>query len=125
MATAAAKRYARAVFELAQQEGDVERWGKRLERIRELFADAEVASVLSNPTIPTGRREEFVTGQPRMFDEETTNLARLLIESGRVDETSGVEEESLNPSPSVLNIPGQFGRAPGELRCRNRPFPIE
>jgi F-type H+-transporting ATPase subunit delta len=93
VATAAAKRYAKAVFELAQQEGDVERWGNRLERIRELFTDEEVASVLSNPTIPAERREALVAGQPRVFDQETTNLARLLIESGRVDEATGVEEE--------------------------------
>ena len=30
MATAAAKRYARAVFELAQQEGDLEQWARKL-----------------------------------------------------------------------------------------------
>ena len=93
MATAAAKRYGRAVFELAQQDGNLEAWSGRLARIRELFADPEVAAVLNNPTIATERREAFVATQPHLFDDEATNLARLLIESGRVDEVDAIEEE--------------------------------
>jgi F-type H+-transporting ATPase subunit delta len=93
VATAAARRYAKAVFELAQQDGQVEEWGRRLARIRELFADPEVAAVLGNPTIATERREALAATAPHLFDEEATNLARLLIESGRVDDAGAVEEE--------------------------------
>ena len=93
MATAAARRYAKAVFELAQEEGHVEQWSHRLARVRELLADPEVAAVLTNPTIATEQREGFVSASPRLLDEESTNLARLLIESGRVDEAAEIEEE--------------------------------
>ncbi|HET7418981.1 MAG TPA: F0F1 ATP synthase subunit delta [Candidatus Dormibacteraeota bacterium] len=93
MATAAARRYARAVFELAREEREVEEWGRRLSRVRELFSDPKVAAVLSNPTIPTARREGLVTTSPRPLDDEATNLARLLIESGRVAEAAGIEDE--------------------------------
>ncbi|TME72808.1 MAG: F0F1 ATP synthase subunit delta [Chloroflexi bacterium] len=93
MATAAAKRYAKAVFDLAQQDGQVEQWTRRLERIREVFADPEVAGVLSNPTIPAARREAFVADAPHLFDAEATNLARLLIESGRIAEAPAIEDE--------------------------------
>ena len=75
MATAAAKRYARAVFELAQQEGDLEQWARRLARIRELFEDPKVAAVLTNPTIPAARRDALVATAPHLFDAEATNLA--------------------------------------------------
>lgn len=92
MAAAAAKRYARAVFELAQQDGQVEQWAGRLERIRELLSDPEVAAVLRNPTIDRERREAFVM-DVRQFDQEATNLARLLVESGRIDEAGEIEEE--------------------------------
>jgi F-type H+-transporting ATPase subunit delta len=93
VATAAAKRYARAVFELAQQEGTVDAWGRRTAKVRELFADPEVAAVLSNPTIPIGEREGLVATAPTLFDDEATNLARLLIESGRIDEAPEIDEE--------------------------------
>ncbi|HEY0829560.1 MAG TPA: F0F1 ATP synthase subunit delta [Candidatus Dormibacteraeota bacterium] len=93
MATAAVKRYAKAVFEIAQQDGDTELWGRRLQGVRELFADPKVAAVLTNPTIPVVRREALVATAPHVFDEEATNLARLLIESGRVGEAAAIEEE--------------------------------
>ena len=93
MATEAARRYGKAVFELAQQEGQLEEWGRRLGKIRELFADPEVAAVLSNPTIATERRDALVSTAPHLVDDEATTLARMLIESGRIDEASAIEEE--------------------------------
>lgn len=92
MATAAAKRYARAVFELAQQDGDVDAWEGRLEKICELFADEQVAAALRNPTIATEERERLIV-ESRVLDKEATNLARLLVESGRVGEAGAIAGE--------------------------------
>lgn len=88
-----AKRYARAVFELAQQDGSFAEWAGRLERIRETFADPEVAAVLGNPTIPSERRQALVASAPHLFDQQGANLARLLVEAGRVGDAAAVEEE--------------------------------
>ena len=93
MPTAAAKRYARAVFELAQQDGSFDDWSRRLERIRETFADPEVAAVLGNPTIASERRQSLVASAPQLLDEQGANLARLLVEAGRVGDAAAVEEE--------------------------------
>jgi F-type H+-transporting ATPase subunit delta len=93
VATAAARRYARAVFELAQEEGQVAEWGDRLEKVRELLTDPEVVAVLTNPTIAAERRMALVSSAPRVFDTEATNLVMLLIESDRVRDVVGVEEE--------------------------------
>jgi F-type H+-transporting ATPase subunit delta len=93
VATAAAKRYAKAVFELASADGDFEQWSRRLAKMRELFGDPKVAAVLSNPTISSEQREALVATSPHLFDEEATNLARLLIESGRIGDAAAIEEE--------------------------------
>lgn len=93
MATAAARRYARAVFELAEQQHEIDRWTERLTGIRELFSDPQVASALSNPTIPMEQREAFIAAAPHLVDQEATNLARMLVESGRVREVAGIEQE--------------------------------
>ena len=93
MATAAARRYGRAIFELAQQDGDVEQWSRRLATVRELFANPQVTAVLSNPTIPTQQREGLVTAGTRFLDDKGSNLARLLVESGRVGAAAEIEEE--------------------------------
>ena len=92
MATAGARRYAKAIFELAQQDKQIEEWGQRLARIRELFSNEKVAEVLTNPTIATERREQLIVGV-RSLDQEATNLARLLIESRRVNQVEAIEEE--------------------------------
>lgn len=88
-----ARRYARAVFELAQQEGDVAKWGRRLSDLNDLLLDARVSSVLTNPTIDVERRMELVSAAPHEMDPEATNLAKLLIESDRVLEIAGIAEE--------------------------------
>jgi F-type H+-transporting ATPase subunit delta len=93
VATAAARRYAKAVFELAVEEGQVEDWGRRLEAIRGLMADAQVAAVLTNPTIATELRMALISDAPHVLDPQGTNLAKLLIESNRVREVSAIEEE--------------------------------
>jgi F-type H+-transporting ATPase subunit delta len=93
VATAAAKRYARAVFELATEEGQVAEWGDRLAKVSDLLSNPQVAAVLTNPTIAVGRRMELISAAPHELDREATNLARLLIESNRVGEVRGVAEE--------------------------------
>ena len=91
MATAAARRYARAVFELADGEGQVEAWGRRVSQVREVLSDPDVARVLTNPTIATEQRMALVSD---LFDGgEATNLAKLLIESDRVRDVDAIAEE--------------------------------
>ena len=91
MATAAARRYAKAVFDLAGDERDVDEWSRRLALVRDVLSDEKVAAILTNPTIPSQRRMDvFGDGA---FDKETTNLVKLLIESGRVHEIDGIAEE--------------------------------
>ena len=91
MATAAARRYAKAVFELAENERGVDAWSRRLGQLRDVLADQRVRAVLTNPTIPAVRRLELVSAAS--LDPEVTNLAKLLVESNRVHEIDGIAEE--------------------------------
>jgi F-type H+-transporting ATPase subunit delta len=93
VATAAARRYARAIFELAVEEGHVDEWSRRLTVVRDLLSDPLVAAVLTNPTIAISRRMELISAAPHQLDPEATNLARLLIESNRVLQVGDVAEE--------------------------------
>jgi len=94
MAGAAAKRYARAVFELAREEGQVEVWAERLARVAAVLSTLELRRVLDNPTISVEQRQEAVAvvlGD--QADDQTLNLARLLVESGRVDQVEAIAQE--------------------------------
>jgi F-type H+-transporting ATPase subunit delta len=93
MATAAAKRYGRAVFALAEQERAIDEWARRLTAVRQLMSDPEVASALTNPTIATEQRMALISDAPHLLDPEATNLAKLLIESSRVRDIGAIEEE--------------------------------
>lgn len=94
MAGAAAKRYARAIFELAKDEGQVEQWAKRLETVRDALTLPEVATVLANPSIAVQRRQELVTAllQERA-GREAVNLGRLLVGASRVGDLDRIVEE--------------------------------
>ncbi len=91
MATAAGKRYARAAFELAADEREIDEWARRLAQLRDLMSDEKVAAVLTNPTIPRERRMDLITSAS--LDPEATNLAKLLIEADRVPEIGAIADE--------------------------------
>jgi len=92
VATAAARRYARAAFEVATESGSVARWLSQLVTLRDVMSQPSIASVLSNPTIASEARMQLISVDEG-FDKEVVNLARLLIESNRVDQIAGVTEE--------------------------------
>jgi F-type H+-transporting ATPase subunit delta len=87
----AARRYARAVFELAEGEREIESWSGWFDQLRALLADEKVRSVLVNPTIPSDKRMGLISAAS--LDQEATNLAKLLIESNRVDDIEGIADE--------------------------------
>lgn len=94
MAGAAAKRYARAIFDLAAEEGQVEDWGRWLADVRQVLTEPAMRAVVANPSIAVQRRQEAVA---RVLDDrvgpEAVNLARLLVGADRVDEVDAVAEQ--------------------------------
>src|SRR5258708_34190196 len=120
VATAAAKRYAKAVFELAEQDRQVDDWGRRLTSIRESFSDPDVAAVLTNPTIATEQRMVLISGAPHVFDPEATNLAKLLIESNRVRAIGAIEEEFQRLADDPPGPRGATGTTSADPTPKNR-----
>jgi F-type H+-transporting ATPase subunit delta len=83
---AAAERYARAVFELASAEDEVDKWGDRLRLIAQVLSVPEVRGLFANPTISREQLEEAVDALklPRL-GAEGVNLLKLLVEGRRVE----------------------------------------
>jgi F-type H+-transporting ATPase subunit delta len=95
MAGAAAKRYARAVFELAREEGQVDLWAARLDAVRDVLARPEVTGVLANPSVAVQRRQDAAAAllDQRVVGQEGLNLARLLVGTNRLGQLDGIVEE--------------------------------
>lgn len=87
-----ARPYAQAVFELANESGDLGAWGESLDIAGALLGDGQVADFLSNPALDNDKRFEFLTGLfakagAKLFDgkdQKGTNFVRLLLEYRRV-----------------------------------------
>lgn len=94
MASAAARRYARAAFELARADGDLEGWRRRLQSVAEVLAVPELAAVLRNRGIAAETRSTILRdAAPGRLDKEGLNLAVLLLENRRLEEAAGVLAE--------------------------------
>jgi F-type H+-transporting ATPase subunit delta len=81
---AIARRYAQAYFDLANQAGEVEPWGRELERVAQALTDPEVARALENPRLRGPERAKLVGSLLESVEPRTGNLVRLLVERGRL-----------------------------------------
>ncbi|MGH7777773.1 MAG: F0F1 ATP synthase subunit delta [Candidatus Dormibacterales bacterium] len=80
MASASARRYANAVFELAAEEKSERAWAQRLATLEAVLMEPRVRAVVENPSIPPVRRLEAVEAVvPESAGPEAMNLARLLV----------------------------------------------
>ena len=88
-----ARPYAQAVFELANESGDLAKWAGALNVAGEFMADGQVAAYLGDPAFNNAQRLEFLTG---LFDEagakmlggkdkRGTNFLKLLLEYRRIN----------------------------------------
>ena len=94
---AAAKRYARAIFELAEEEKKVDQWSQRLELVRQILANEQVRQVVRNPSIPTEERVAFVEKLDLPgLGAEGLNLLRLLVSNHRVDQADEIAAEFMS-----------------------------
>lgn len=80
----AARRYARAIFELAEEDGTVDRWSRQLAVLRSVLDEPEVRAVFEDPFQSAPRRLEAagllnVEG----IGPEAMNLLKLLVTSHR------------------------------------------
>ena len=87
-----ARPYAQAVFELANDAGDLGPWSESLAVAGQLLADKGLVEYLGNPEFNNEQRLEFLTGlfekaQARLLaggNDKGTNFLKLLLENRRV-----------------------------------------
>ena len=81
----AARRYAQAVFEMADRAGTLERWERDLGTLADAFGDPLLATFFESPRSPAGEKRAMVQ---RLLGPDAEplvlNLAALLIERRRL-----------------------------------------
>jgi F-type H+-transporting ATPase subunit delta len=86
-----ARPYAKAVFELANEAGDLANWSKSLDIAGQLLADSALVEYLGNPEFNNEQRLDFLSGLfakagADVFagdDKHGTNFVKLLLENRR------------------------------------------
>jgi F-type H+-transporting ATPase subunit delta len=87
-----ARPYAQAIFELANEAGDLRPWSDSLAVAGQLLADGALVEYLGNPEFNDAQRLEFLTGLFKKAgakllaggDNRGTNFLKLLLENRRV-----------------------------------------
>jgi F-type H+-transporting ATPase subunit delta len=93
VAELAAKRYARAAFELAAQNADIQAWSSAIDRIATFMSDPEVRRVLENTRVSQERKQHLIQAALGDLPPLPLNLARLLVRKGRTNLVVDVAEE--------------------------------
>jgi len=94
-----ARRYAKALFSLADEKGQIEQWAKGLEVLRHLLTWPELREAVSNPSMERERRRAIAKGlavavevaSPKLLaaavlglEEDVRNLLLLLADRNRL-----------------------------------------
>jgi len=89
----AAKRYAQAAFDIARERDELDRWVEDLRAIVDLAAQPGVTEVLASSRVPFDVKEHLLQSGLANIGPLALNLARLLVQKGRIAQAEQVLEE--------------------------------
>jgi F-type H+-transporting ATPase subunit delta len=87
------KRYAQAVFELARERGELERWQADLSKICGVGSEAKLMSLLENPKLPFDTKKKLLEERIGKVEPLVFNLACLLLSRGRLKSIGNVSRQ--------------------------------
>lgn len=87
------KRYAQAVFELAVEKNELDRWQADLEKLVTAAQDSALIAALSNPKTSLGAKAGLLSRQVTGISPLATNLANLLITRGGFNMIKEIAQE--------------------------------
>jgi len=104
--TTVARPYAEAVFELAKQEGQLDRWSEALKHAAVVSQDASMKAVLSSPRVPNAQKSALLVATAgKGLDEEGESFLQLVLRNGRTEvlpEISRLFEEMKDHDEGVV-----------------------
>lgn len=90
----AANRYAKAIFELATEQGETEAWTRRLALVRQVLDAPAAKAILDNPSLPLETRMRAVEALDLPgIGPQGMNLMRMLVASGRAGRIGDIADQ--------------------------------
>lgn len=92
MSGSVARRYAKALFGVAEEQHTLEHTANELQLLRALAADAQIAGALANPLLSATQRRNLARtiADNLKLSETTRNFLSLLADHRRLDQLSGI-----------------------------------
>ncbi|MBI4304499.1 MAG: F0F1 ATP synthase subunit delta [Chloroflexi bacterium] len=88
-----AKRYAQAIFEIAREKGELDRWQSDLNKIASLTGDATLVSLLENPKLGFDNKVKVLAQALAGMNRLVVNLVYMLVERGQLSMGGEIAEE--------------------------------
>jgi F-type H+-transporting ATPase subunit delta len=120
MASALARRYAEACFEVARDQGAVDAVAGALDRCAAVLGDPRVEAVLANPRVTVAERLDLVLGILQDLPEAARNLVRLLVQRGRGHLAPDIAAEFRAMAQSASGITRAVVTAAGPIDAATR-----
>jgi F-type H+-transporting ATPase subunit delta len=89
----AAKRYAQAAFDIARERNELDRWVEEIGAIVDLAAQPGVVEFLASSRVPFEVKERLLRSGLAGVSPLALNLARLLVQKGRITLAQQVRDE--------------------------------
>jgi F-type H+-transporting ATPase subunit delta len=89
----AAKRYAQAAFDIARERDELDRWVEDIRAIVDLAAQPGVVEFLASSRVPFEVKERLLRSGLADVNPLALNLARLLVQKGRIALAGQVRDE--------------------------------
>ena len=93
ISTISARRYAQAIFEIAQAKNNLDEWKKELRKLADLMKDREIVDLMEHPKVTFNLKGELIKQKLNTPNELVLNLCYLLILKGRIKNTEQIADE--------------------------------
>jgi F-type H+-transporting ATPase subunit delta len=91
--TTSSKRYAQAVFQIAEANNTMDEWRTDLKKIADLMQNPEFASAIDNPKLPFKLKARLIEETLGKVRPLALNFAYLLVVKGKFKNTGQIAEE--------------------------------
>ncbi|MGA2158832.1 MAG: ATP synthase F1 subunit delta [Dehalococcoidia bacterium] len=93
ISTISARRYAQAIFQIAEANKNLDEWHKELHKLAELMKDREIVDLIDHPKVSFNLKSELIKQRLKTSNELVLNLCYMLILKGRIKNVDQIAEE--------------------------------
>lgn len=87
------KRYAQAVFEIARETGEIEKWRDDLNRLADFIKDQDMLVILESPKVNFTEKAALIDEAIKGISQMARNLAYILISRNKISSLGDVAKQ--------------------------------